>query len=108
MANLYSNVYSNVGTIPVSVVTTNSGKNSTILGLNLCNKTYNQVTVDCYVTWNSNNFYVFKDLVLDPTTTTVAIGDNQRLIIDTNQVLKVVTSANSSVDVIVSFAETYV
>ena len=108
MASLYSNVYSNVGTIPVTVITTGGTKNSTILGLNICNKTYTSVTVDGYVTWGGNTFYVFKNLALDPNTTAVAIGDNQRLIIDSNQTLNIVASANNCVDVIVSFAETIV
>lgn len=108
MASLHSNVYSDVGTTPVTILNPGASKNSTILGLNICNKTYNAITADAYITWSGNNYYVFKSLALDPNTTIVAIGDNQRLIIDSNQTLNIVTSANSSIDVIVSFAETIV
>lgn len=103
---LYNNTFSNVGIIPVNIITTNSANITTVLGLNICNKYDVPVSVDGYITKSGNNIYLFKNLNIDPTTTVVAIGDNQRLNVGPNQFLKLECSANSCIDVIVSYAET--
>ena len=105
---LYNNTFSNVGIVPVNVIATNAANITTVLGLNICNKYDVPVSVDGYITKNGNNYYVFKNLNIDPTTTIVAIGDNQRLNIGPNQFLKLECSANNCIDVIVSYAETEV
>lgn len=106
MAKLFSNLHSNVGTLPVQIVSTNSANNATILGLNLCNRTYDVISADGYITYNSNNFYVFNNLSIDPKTTIVAIGDNQRLVLNGNSSLSIRATSNNSLDVIVSYATT--
>lgn len=108
MATLSSNVYSNVGTTPVEIIYADGTKNITVLGLNICNKSQAPVTVDGYYDRSGNLFYIFKTLSIDPETTIVAIGDNQRLILNPYTQLKIVASANSSIDVIASIAETYI
>ena len=105
---LYNNTFSNVGIIPVNIVTVNAANIVTVLGLNICNKYDIPVSVDGYITKSGNNFYVFKNLNIDSTTTVVAIGDNQRLNIGPSQTLCIQASANNFIDVIVSYAETEV
>lgn len=107
MATLSSNSYSNVGTVPVEILYADGTKNITVLGLNICNKSNSYIQVDGYYDQAGNTFYVFKGLTIDPETTVVAIGDNQRLIINPYTQFKIVASANSSIDVIASIAETY-
>jgi len=107
MATLSSNVYSNIGTTPVEVVYADGGKNITILGLNICNKSGSPVSVDGYYDCSGNVFYIFKSLYIDAETTVVAIGDNQRLILKPLTQLMIVSSANSAIDVVASIAETY-
>jgi len=102
---LSSNVYSNVGTTPVEIVYADGIKNITILGLNICNKSQSPVTVDGYFDKSGNLYYVFKSLSIDAETTVVAIGDNQRLILNPYTQFKIAASANSSIDVIASIAE---
>ncbi len=106
MAKLYSNLHSNIGTLPVAIVSTNTANNATILGLNICNKTYDVITADGYFTFNNNNFFVFNNLSIDPKTTVVAIGDNQRLILNGNTSFYLKASSNNSLDAIVSYANT--
>lgn len=108
MATLSSNVYSNVGTTPTEIVYADAGKNITILGLNICNKSTSPVTVDGYYDRSGNLYYIFKTLSIDPETTVVAIGDNQRLILSPSTQFKIVASANSSIDVVASIAETFI
>lgn len=102
---LTSNLYSNVGTVPVEILNADATKNITILGLNICNKSNSYVQVDGYCYFDSNVFYVFKNLSIDPETTIVAIGDNQRLVLQPLSQFKIVASANSAIDVVASVVE---
>ena len=105
MATLNCNLYSNVGTTPVEILSTDSSKIITILGLNLCNKSNAYAYVDGYFIRGGNSFFVFKNLAVEPETTVVAIGDNQRLILNNNTAMYIRSTSNSSIDVIASVAQ---
>jgi len=105
MPSLRNTLTNNVGTTPARLTFTSNLKNQTVLGLNVCNKGSDYITVDGYLSNGSTEVYIFKSLEVQPTTTVVAIGDNQRLLVDGSQELYIKASANSNVDVILTIAE---
>lgn len=105
MPSLRNTLTNNVGTTPARLTFTSNLKNQTILGLNVCNKGTDYITVDGYLSNGSTEVYIFKNLEVGPATTVVAIGDNQRLLVDGSQELYIRASHNSNADVIVTLAE---
>lgn len=106
MANTFKNSFaSSVGTTPVSVYTCPSATQTTIIGLSVGNTTISPITCDVYVTSSSTDYYMVKNATVPVGGALVPIGGDQKLVLEVGDVLKVVSSAITSADVIVSYLE---
>ncbi len=107
MATFFRNtVIPQVGTTPTQVIQTNSGTRATVIGLSICNLLENAVTASVTITDESSTtgFYVKSAIVL-PGQTMRVVNGGEKLILATNNELKVVSSQAASVDVVVSYVE---
>ena len=103
MANTFTSYMNkDVGTSAASVVTVGSSTQTTIIGLSAANTTASPVTVDVYVTRSSVNYYLIKGATVPVGGTLVVVGGDQKVVMVTGDILKVVSSASSSIDAVTS------
>jgi len=107
MATFFKNtVIPQVGTTPTQLIQTGSGTRATVIGLSICNLLENAVTVSVTLTDDtSTTGYYVKNAIILPGQTMRAINGGEKLILFTNNELKVTSSQAASIDVIVSYVE---
>ena len=108
MASTFKNGVSvNIGTSETSILTGGSGKQTTVIGLSIANTTASAITANVRVTDTSASAtgYIVKGVSVGVGTTAVIIGGDQKLVLEATDILKVTSSASTSVDAIVSYVE---
>lgn len=106
MANTFTSfVNKDVGTSPATIVTVAASTQTTIIGMTCANTTAAGITVDVYVTRSAVDHYIVKDAAVPPGGTLVPVGGNQKVVLVAADVLKIESSAASSVDAITSVLE---
>ena len=104
MASTFKNyVASAVGT-SANTLCTSPGQ-TTLIGMSIANIIAAPVTVDVYVTISAANYYLVKGATVPVGGSLVPIGGDQKVVLETGDAIKVVSSTASSVDVIVSTLE---
>jgi len=103
MANTFTS-YANksVGTSAATVVTIGASTQTTIIGMSCANITTSPVTVDAYFTRLAVDYYLVKGASVPVGGALVIVGGDQKVVLTTSDVLKVVSSAASSIDVVTS------
>lgn len=103
MANTFTS-YANksVGTSAATVVTIGASTQTTIIGMSCANITTSPVTVDAYFTRSAVDYYLVKGASVPVGGALVIVGGDQKVVLTTSDVLKVVSSAASSIDVVTS------
>jgi hypothetical protein len=103
MPNTFTSyVNKNVGTSAATVVTVGSSTQTTIIGLAVANTTTSPITTDVYFTRSAVDYYLIKGATVPVGSSLVVVGGDQKVVLITSDVLKVVTSAASSADVVTS------
>jgi hypothetical protein len=106
MANTFKNQFSkDVGTSASTIYTAPSATQTTIIGMTIGNVTASPITVDVYVTSSATDYYIVKGATVPVGGSLVPIGGEQKLVLEAADALKVLSSAASSADVIVSLLE---
>lgn len=106
MANTFTSyVNKDVGTSAATVVTVAGGTQTTVIGMTCANTTAAGVTVDVYVTRSAVDHYIVKDAAIPPGGTLVPVGGDQKVVLIASDVLKVISSAATSVDAVTSVLE---
>ena len=106
MANTFTSyVNKDVGTSAATVVTVAGGTQTTVIGMTCANTTAAGVTVDVYVTRSAVDYYIVKDAAIPPGGTLVPVGGDQKVVLIASDVLKVISSAATSVDAVTSVLE---
>ena len=109
MANTFKNAQSiGVGTSEVSVYTVPSSTTTTIVGLSCANTTTTspiKVGIRVFDSSASTHAYVVKNAEIFEGGALVAVGGDQKLVLETGDIIKVVSDTTNSVDVIVSYME---
>jgi hypothetical protein len=106
MANTFKNQFSKaVGTSASTVYTCPSATQTTIIGMTIGNIISSPITVDVYVTSSATDYYIVKGATVPVGGSLVPIGGDQKLVLEAADILKVVSSAASSADVIASLLE---
>lgn len=100
--NFASYLTKGVGTTPVPLLTVAASTQTTVIGLTCANTLNASITADVYVTRSAVDYYIIKNASLLAGSTLVCVGAEQKLVLATGDVLKVVASAASAVDVITS------
>ena len=100
--NFTSYANKNVGTSPATVVTVGASTQTTVIGLSCANTSISPVTVDVYFTRSSVDYYLIKGATVAVGGAIIVVGGDQKVVLTPSDVLKVVSSAASSLDVITS------
>ena len=106
MANTFTSyVNKDVGTSAATVVTVAGGTQTTVIGMTCANTTAAGVTVDVYITRSAVDYYIVKDAAIPSGGTLVPVGGDQKVVLIASDVLKVISSAATSVDAVTSVLE---
>lgn len=97
----------NIGQTPVDVLQIAEGIRATVIGCNLANTTlYETVAVDVYViNEDSAPALYVKNVIIPPNTAVKLITGGEKLIIPETAGLRVVSTVENSIDVVVSYVE---
>jgi|TARA_R110002126_G_scaffold217491_1_gene363337 hypothetical protein len=103
MANTFTS-YGNksVGTSAATVVTIGASTQTTVIGMSCANILTSPVTVDAYFTRSAVDYYLVKGATVPVGGSLVIVGGDQKVVLITSDVLKVVSSTASSIDVVTS------
>ena len=96
-----SYVAKNVGTSASTLVTVSGGTTAAIASLVVANTTASPITCDVYFTRSAVDYYLVKSATI-PVGGSLEVIQGNRVVIIAADVLKVVASAASSADVVVS------
>lgn len=103
MANTFTS-YGNksVGTSAATVVTIGASTQTTVIGMSCANILTSPVTVDAYFTRSAVDYYLVKGATVPVGGSLVIVGGDQKVVLITSDVLKVVSSTALSIDVVTS------
>lgn len=108
MANYFkNNIVSSIGTNGSIVYQVPSATTTTVIGVNVANTSNQNISVSVMARDNSGNkvAYLVKDALIVQGSSTVLIGGEQKLVLETTDFLSVTSSLANSADVIVSVLE---
>ena len=96
----------NIGTADSAVYTCPTSTATTIIGMNLANTTSSSVTTDITLLNNDgDSCKILKTAPIAVGGALVAVGGDQKLVMEANDIIQVKSSAASSVDVTLSILE---
>ncbi len=108
MANTFKNsITGSIGTTNVNVYTTPAATSTTVIGVSVANVISQNISVSVKLTDSSlsKTVHLVKDALLVPGSSAVLVGGEQKLVMEANDYLTVISSAANSADVIVSVLE---
>jgi|TARA_B100000902_G_C26927176_1_gene724580 hypothetical protein len=109
MANTFKNAAAAAtGTSEASVYTVGSSTTSTVIGLTCANVTSTspiKVSIRLYDSSGTAHYYIVKNAEIYEGGALVAVGGDQKLVLETGDIIKVVSDTASSVDTIISVLE---
>ena len=76
-----------------------------MIGLSLCNTSASPITVDVTINDAANDYYVLKGAAIPVGGSIAAVGGDQKIVLTTNDSIKVKSSAASSLDAVMSILE---
>lgn len=96
-----------VGTNIVTVYQCPSSTSTTVIGLSLANVIGSEVTADVTLVKNggSPTVHLVKGIPLPTGSTSVVVGGDQKLVLESGDSVKVIASASNAVDVVFSYLE---
>ena len=108
MANTFKNAAAAAtGTSEVSVYTVPSSTTTTVIGLTMANVTAGTIEADIRVYDSSGtaHYYLIKSAEIFTGGALVAVGGDQKLVLETGDIVKVKSDTASSIDTIISVME---
>jgi len=106
MANTFkSYANKNVGTSAATVYTCPSSTQTTLIGLSMANTSISPITTDAYVTRSAVNYYLVKGATVPVGGSLVIVGGDQKVVLQSSDVLYILNSAATSGDCFASLLE---
>lgn len=107
MANQFGNATAkNVGINPIDIYTTGSTTRATVIGINIANVSTSDIEVSIKLRDStSSEYYIVKDTPIARYAALAAMGGDQKLVMEPNNVLIIETNKTDSADVVVSYLE---
>ena len=108
MANTFlRKLSSSIGVTPTAVggYTVGASTQTTLIGLTCANITSTSVTADITLSTADSDFYIVKDATVPAGGSLVAVGGDQKVVLQTGDSVKVTSSDSDSIDVIMSLLE---
>ena len=98
-----SYVNKDVPTSNSTIVTTSAGAQTTVIGLSCTNTSVaNNITANVYITRSGVDYFVVRYAPVPVGGALVVVGGDQKLVLNAGDILRVSSSANTSMDVITS------
>lgn len=85
--------------------TVGSGTTTIVLGLTLCNTSGATINASLYVNNGASNIYIVKNAPISAGGTLVPIGGDQKLVLQFNDNVKVISDTITSIDAVMSIME---
>jgi hypothetical protein len=95
----------NVGTSAATIYTCPASTQTTLIGLSMANTSTSPITTDAYVTRSAVNYYLVKGATVPVGGSLVIVGGDQKVVLQSSDVLYVVNSAATSGDAFASLLE---
>lgn len=106
MPNLFkSNVAADIVTTGNTVYTCPSATQTTLIGMTLSNKSLGTVSGNVFLSRSGTDYSIVSNAPILTGSTLVPIGGDQKVVLEVADSIKVTSSANGSLDVIVSLLE---
>jgi hypothetical protein len=108
MANIFKRKLSrDVGNVAVAVGSYTVAANTTVVvvGLTVCNTTGSAVNTSIFINDGANETYLLKDAPIPGGGSLVAVGGDQKVILETGDSIEVISDAVTSLDVTMSIME---
>jgi len=107
MANTFKlETKKNIGLADSAVYTCPAATATTIIGLNLANTTSSAITADVtLLNNNGDSCYLVKDAPIPIGSSLVAVGGDQKVVMNADDIIKVSSSEATSIDVALSILE---
>lgn len=108
MANAFKNKLSrDIGTALTAIggYTVPASTETTCIGLTVSNTSSSQITVDVTINDGSNDTYLVDGAPVPVGSALVAVGDLQKVVLETGHSMKVKSSASASCDAVMSILE---
>lgn len=106
MANKFTNKgTASIGTTATTIYTAPASTTATVIGITIANVYTSPVYVDVIVNISGNNYYLIKGAIIAVGGALVPVGGDQKLVLNTGDYIKVVSTQASSIDTIVSVLE---
>lgn len=106
MANTFkSYLAADVVTSGNTIYTCPSSTQTTMIGLTIANKSNGTVSANAYLTRSGADYMIIANAPIMSGSSLVAVGGEQKIVLQDGDALKVTTSSNGSVDVIASLLE---
>lgn len=108
MANIFSRKLSrNIGTSATSVgsYTVGASTKAVVVGLTVSNVSGSTISVDVYLDDGVNPYYLVKGAPITAGGALVPIGGDQKLVLQTGDSIKIVSSSATSADALLSIME---
>lgn len=96
-----------VGTVPVDVLTIDAGVRATVIGCNLANTTeFDTVVADVQIVGADTTVsYYVKGLAIPPNTAVKVITQGEKLILPETTAIRITSDTSDSIDATVSYVE---
>jgi len=105
MAQDFRNTLNRVkGTSPFTILA--GGDYDAVIGIRCCNVLTTSITVDVYIVRSAANYYLCKTASIPPGGSIELIQGGAKVVIDSNDTIKGVSSDASSLDVVCSYIDT--
>ena len=108
MATLFKNkLYSALGIVETTVLTTESNAKTTVIGLSLTNLTSSIILVSIRIvdTVGSTSAYYVKETVIPPSQSLRVINGGEKLVLGPSTEIKITASTAASLDMVLSYVE---
>lgn len=108
MANIfYRKASANIGNTAQTVgsYTVSSGTKTVVLGLTIANTAGSTINADVWINNGANNFYLIKDAPISAGGALVPIGGDQKLVLEFNDNVRVISDSADSISAIMSIME---
>jgi hypothetical protein len=92
----------NVGVTAATITTGAASAQTTVIGLCCANTTSTAVTVDVFITRSAVDYYIVRNATVPQGGSLVAVGGDQKLVLNVGDVLKAVASTATCIDVVTS------
>jgi hypothetical protein len=107
MATFFRNkVIKDVGKVPIEVFSVTPGSSITVVGISMTNLTDYPVRASILIQDDTSvEGYYIKDVAVNPNSSLRPIPPGEKLMLPSNNVLKVLSTEDDSIDCVVSFVE---